>query len=88
MALLAEALSPGLGRPVIDRTGITGTIDYQLEFIFQPGLAAPPDANQPPSDQGTTLTDALREQLGLKVEPTKAELRVLVIDHVKRPAEN
>jgi bla regulator protein BlaR1 len=93
MAQLAEALTPFgnillSDRPWIDQTGITGTIDYQVEFTFHMGFAAPPDANQPPPDAGTTLTDALREQLGLKLEPTKAELRVLVIDHVERPSEN
>lgn len=93
MAQLAEVLS-GIGssylsdRPLIDQTGITGTVDYQVEFTFQPSFAAPPDANQPPPDPGTTLMQALREQLGLKLVPTKAELRVLVIDHVERPSEN
>jgi uncharacterized protein (TIGR03435 family) len=97
MAELAENLTnfgPQLllsDRPLIDQTGITGTIDYQVEFTFHMGpgaFAAPPDANQPPPDAGTTLTDALREQLGLRLVPTKAELRVLVIDHVERPSEN
>jgi len=90
MAQLVEALYGWFDLPLIDQTGITGMIDYQVEFTFHPsfGPPAPPDANQPPPDQGTTLTDALREQLGLKLVPAKAELRVLVIDHVERPSEN
>jgi uncharacterized protein (TIGR03435 family) len=89
VAQLAEALAPLLSdRPLIDQTGITGTIDYQMEFPFQPGFAAPLDANGPPPDFGTPLMEALREQLGLKLVATKAELRVLVIDHVERPSEN
>jgi bla regulator protein blaR1 len=93
MAELVEALTPFGNvllseRPWIDQTGITGTIDYQVEFTFQMGFAAPTDANQPPPDMETALKEALREQLGLKLVPTKAELRVLVIDHVERPSEN
>jgi len=88
VAQLVEALYGMFDRPVIDQTGITDMIDYQMEFRFQPGSAAEPDADQPPPDAGTTLTQALREQLGLKLVPTKAELRVLVIDHVERPSEN
>ncbi len=88
MAQLLEALYGMFDRPLIDQPGITGTIDYQVEFPFQPGLAASPDANEPPPDLGTALMEALREQLGLKLVPAKAELRVLVIDHVERPSEN
>ena len=93
MAQLAEVLSGfgnllGSDRPVIDRTGIAGAVDYQVEFAFPMGPTASPGANEPPPDQGTTLTEALREQLGLKLEPTRAELRVLVIDHVARPSGN
>ncbi len=90
MAQLVEGLYGMFDRPLIDQTGITGTIDYQVEFTFRMrfGPPAPPDANQPPPDAGTTLTEALREQLGLKLVPMKPELRVLVIDHVERPSEN
>jgi bla regulator protein BlaR1 len=84
MAQLAEVL-PGIGRldrPLVDQTGITGPIDYEVEFTRELNSAAPAD------DPETTLMEALREQLGLKVEPAKAKLRVLVIDHVERPSEN
>jgi bla regulator protein blaR1 len=94
MGQLAEVLSgisPAYGsdRPLIDQTGIIGTIDYQVEFTDkQPASSAPPEANQPPRDPETTLVEALQDELGLKLVPTKAELRVLVIDHVERPSEN
>ena len=89
MDQLAEVLSGlgRLGRPVVDRTGITGRIDYRMDFVGEPNPMAPPDANAPP-DPGPTFMDALHEQLGLKLEPTKTPLRVLVIESVNRPTEN
>jgi len=43
-------------------------------------------ASEPPP--GITFMDAVREQLGLKLEPTRAPVQVLVIDHIERPSEN
>jgi uncharacterized protein (TIGR03435 family) len=86
---LAGALS-GLGRldrPVVDQTGLSSRIDYEMEWSQEPNAAGPPDATPPP-DQGPTFLEALGEQLGLKLESTKAPLRVLVIDHIERPSEN
>ncbi len=75
-----------LGRPVVDQTGISGRIDYEMEWTREPGPGEPP-ATKPP-DEGPSFLDALREQLGLRVESAKAPLRVLVIDHLERPSEN
>jgi uncharacterized protein (TIGR03435 family) len=87
---LAEALS-GLGRldrPVVDQTGLSGGIDYDMEWTPEPTPAQPaPDASQP-LDPGPTFLQALRDQLGLKLEAVKAPLRVLVIDHIERPSDN
>jgi len=76
-----------LDRPVVDQTGITGRIDYRIEFVRSPNPAAPPDANAEPTP-GPTFMDAVHDQLGLKLEPTRASLRVLTIDHVDRPTPN
>ena len=70
-----------LGRPVVDRTGLTGSFDFTLEFTPQP--IAQPDDLQP-----VMLEDAIHEQLGLKLKPTRAPLETLIIDHVERPSEN
>jgi uncharacterized protein (TIGR03435 family) len=89
MEELAGALS-GLGRmdrPFVDQTGIGGRIDYEMEWTPEPNPAPPPDAN-PATDPGPTFLEALREQLGLRLEPTRAPLRVLVIDRIERPSEN
>ena len=70
-----------LDRPVVDQTGLSSRIDYEMEWTQEPNPAGPPDATAPP-DQGPTFLEALREQLGLKLELTrKAPLRVLVIHH-------
>ena len=80
-----------LDRPVIDQTGITGRWDFILtwtpdEFQFG-GLGIRPPA---PAD-GATLPDlftAFREQLGLKLESTRAPAEVLVVDGVEKPSPN
>ena len=85
----------GGGRPVVDRTGINDRIDYRLEWTPEskpvcvpgpcpgiPGVEVQPDPNP------VTFRDAVREQLGLKLQATKAPLRILVIDHIERPSEN
>jgi uncharacterized protein (TIGR03435 family) len=74
--------------PVIDKTGLTKNYDFTLSFM--PDL--PPDfpkENLPPGllDR-PSLQDALREQLGLKLEPQRGPVEYYVIDHVEKPSEN
>ena len=85
---LAAALSiSGLGRPVIDKTGIPGRIDFTLEWAPEPrGLAASDAPAAAPA--GPTPIEALRDKLGLKREPAKTSLPILVIDKVEKPSEN
>lgn len=86
MTQLALSLSSFAGRPVFDETGLTGTYDYQLEWTRElpSGLAATngPDAEAP------SLVTALREQLGLRLEPDRRLVEVLVVDHLAMPSEN
>jgi uncharacterized protein (TIGR03435 family) len=77
-----------LGRPVVDQTGITGKVDFKIEWTPEPNGPPPPDAPPPADSPGTTFLQALREQLGMKLEPTTAPVQILVIDHVDRPSEN
>jgi bla regulator protein blaR1 len=81
-----------LDRPVVDQTGLTGRYDFNLDFTpddsqFE-GMGAkvspPTDSANPPPN----LYTAIQEQLGLKLEATKALAEVLVIDHVEKPSEN
>ncbi len=80
MTRLADALSPRVERPVQDRTGLTGSFAFTLEW--KP-LTATNDNE--PADLPTSIFTALREQLGLRLEPTKGPVEVLVVDHIERP---
>jgi uncharacterized protein (TIGR03435 family) len=73
-----------LDRPVIDGTGIKGTVDFVIEFSPQP----PPGFESPTAPSGPSFDVALREQLGLKLVPQKAPFPFLVVDHVERPSGN
>jgi uncharacterized protein (TIGR03435 family) len=74
--------------PVEDHTHLEGTFDFDLEWT--PILPTPPAAPPaPPVDPtGASLFTALREQLGLKLEPAKQGIDVLVVDRAEHPTEN
>jgi uncharacterized protein (TIGR03435 family) len=88
-----------LDRPAVDKTGLAGLFNFHLEFTpdeTSPGFLArmqqmrdsgPAGAATDPTG-GTTIFTAMQEQLGLKLESTKAPREILVIDHVERPSEN
>ena len=90
MAAIASLLSRHLDRPVIDRTGLSGAFDIELEAAE---IKAAPDYKPGPSDlalppaAGPTIFVAVQEQLGLRLEPVVAALPVIVIDHAERPRE-
>jgi len=78
-----------LGRPVQDQTGLKGNYDFVLELAptRRPGQTDP--ANGPAEDSaGPELEQALRQQLGLKLESKKTGVAVWVVDHVERPTPN
>jgi uncharacterized protein (TIGR03435 family) len=80
---LADQLSSsGVDRPVIDKTGLAGCYDFQLSWTPQTGGPPAPDPG------GVDIFTAIQEQLGLKLEPQKAPIEMLVIDHAERPSEN
>ena len=74
---VASSLSTAAGRTVINRTGLAGLFDYTLRFSSDP--------NQAIQDLPSIFT-AVREQLGLRLEPARGNVDVLVIDHLERPA--
>jgi uncharacterized protein (TIGR03435 family) len=92
MMLLAKMLPTvgALGRPVVDQTGLTGKYDVTVEFSPEATRAARTEASADaqPETQGIPFLQAVREQLGLKLDSAKAPVQVLVIDHIERPSEN
>lgn len=75
-------------RPVVDQTGLKGFYDFKLTFAPDLSGRTGPNGEAPPSFDGPTLFQALREQLGLKLESSKGPVEVFVIDHVEKPGAN
>ena len=89
MEIVADMLSNpniNLGRPVVDKTGLTGEYTMQLEFQFRP--PGPAGAEAPVDQFSASLSTALREQLGLKLQSAKGNVDVIVVDQASRPTEN
>jgi uncharacterized protein (TIGR03435 family) len=76
----------GLDRPVLDRTGLTGTFDFSLEWSLAPDPTQPPNSQS--EDNGPTLLEALQDQLGLKLKSRTGPVEILVIDHIEEPSPN
>jgi uncharacterized protein (TIGR03435 family) len=81
---LTQWLTSITGHPVFDRTGIEGTYDILLNFDVYEARSQP----APPGYDKPTLSTALADQLGLRLEATKAQLPVLVIESIQRPSDN
>ena len=90
MEMIASTLTfaGNLGRPVLDQTGLKGTYDISLEFSRENGVGPTAEATPRPEDAGPTFQQALKEQLGLKLDSTKGPLETVVIDHIELPSEN
>lgn len=79
---LAMVLTGQMGEPVIDKTGLTGTYDFVLQY-----RGRGPEASDDPTVWPPLLT-AVPDQLGLKLQPAKGEKQFLVIDHIEQPSAN
>jgi uncharacterized protein (TIGR03435 family) len=101
MARLTEVLGMVVGRPVVDKTGLTGTYDVMLDFSREgmgpgpkgpaPGEGGgnPAEAPRDSNDSGPTFFTALQEQLGLKLESRRGPVDLLVVESVeKAPTKN
>ena len=87
MSQFADFLGLQLRRPVIDKTGLSGRYDIQLDWTpdemqARESGAELEDASKP------SLTTALKEQLGLRLDAQRGTIDVLVVDHLQRPSEN
>ncbi len=78
----ATVLTSLFGRPVTDKTGLTGKYDFELKYKGRTDSDRSADDTDPtpPIDRG------LQEELGLKVEPAKAPVKVLVIEQIEKPS--
>lgn len=74
MTDIARNLSAVAGRAVVDKSGLAGSFDFELTWND--------------SEQGPSLFTAVREQLGLKLEPQRGLVEVFVIDSAERPVED
>jgi uncharacterized protein (TIGR03435 family) len=88
LAEFVKPLSSILGRPVVDKTGLGGIYDFDLNWtpdeMARPG---PGDPDAPAVDpNGPSFFAALQEQLGLRLESAKGAVEVLVIDNAARPS--
>jgi uncharacterized protein (TIGR03435 family) len=82
---IAWHLSMQLGTAVVDKTGLTGNYDFTLNWKSDGSVG---NFNTPASyASASSLSAAIQEQLGLKLEPQKGPMQVLIIDHAERPAE-
>jgi len=93
LELLAAQLSARLGKPVVDKTGLKGVYSFYLHWTPDPSedellkQSGEPLFPEPPAEaNGPTLTNALQEQLGLKLVPQNEPVQVLVVDHAELPS--
>jgi uncharacterized protein (TIGR03435 family) len=71
---IVSGVSRYLDRPLIDRTGLSGLFEYP---IWTPGDL-----------EDMSIFTLVQDRLGLKIEPVKVQLKVLVVDHVEKPSDN
>ena len=84
--ILAQGLRLSTGRLVLDKTGLQGS--YRIAMTFDAFASRRPPDVAAPADALPTVFTAIREQLGLELKSSKAELETLIIDHIERPTEN
>jgi len=71
---------PDVDRVVVDETGLKGRYDITLTWA--------PDSQQNEADSDLSFFTALKEQLGLKLIPSKSSVDTIVVDHLEMPSEN
>ena len=86
----AKFLAMPVRRPVIDRTGLEGDFDIELEMTaeFGPPPSPPGLPDQVDRASAPSIFTALQEQLGLRLESQRGPVEVLVIDRVERLVQN
>jgi len=95
IAVLAGMIAVQVGRPVIDKTNLSGMFDFSLKVLPQPRVPALPEpgggqplASDPVLQANPAIARALQEQLGLRLDSTRGAVEFLIIDSVQKPSEN
>lgn len=92
MPRIASELSAFAGRPVQDQTQLAGSFNFQLTWTpdeYEPGDGRAKLLNGAPVDTSSpSFFSAIQEQLGLKLQPKRGRVEILVIDHAENPSEN
>jgi uncharacterized protein (TIGR03435 family) len=100
MAMFAELLAAQTDRPVIDKTGISGTFEISLHWAGDDSPVLFPKSSQPAGNKGDdtpagpdagaepSIYTAVQEQLGIKLEPLRVPLDYLFVQHVDKPSQN
>jgi uncharacterized protein (TIGR03435 family) len=84
---LATALRFPVGRLVVNKTGVPGSYRVRMTFNMMAALRGP-DVTAPAPDAGPAIFTAIQEQLGLKLQSSRASRDALIIDRLERPTEN
>jgi uncharacterized protein (TIGR03435 family) len=88
MDQLAPMFARTFGRTVVDKTGLTGKFDIDMDWTPDASPRAPDDAARPALDLTGILLTALPEQLGLKLESQRGPVEMFIIDSVEKASEN
>jgi uncharacterized protein (TIGR03435 family) len=80
---MVDAIRNYADRPVVDKTGLTGTYDYRIEATLNFRLH---DGTDDPND--ITIFSAVQDQLGLRLEAQRAMVEILVVDRMEKPSAN
>jgi uncharacterized protein (TIGR03435 family) len=88
IADMIELLSWATGRVVVDETGLKNVYDFKLEWTPDDLQMTEPGADKRSGESGNSLFASIQEQLGLKLQPEKGPVQILVVDRAEKPAEN
>ena len=76
------------GRPILNQTGLSGAWDFSLNWLPDRSGFSTPSNGQPTDADGPSFFQALKDQLGPKLQPAWASIPILIIDHIEQPSPN
>ena len=88
MATLADVLASKVERNIVDRTGLKSEYGYIIDLHWTPEERDKGNDNGSGTDAPPPFFEAVREQLGLKMVPGKAEVPTVVVEHIQQPDAN